>query len=196
MPFRNLMMGQLHASARPCLISTVLGSCVAVCLWDAHAGVGGMNHYMLPQWDGRGLPSPRFGNIAIPALLRAVLEVGGRRNTLVAKMFGGGNVLGQGEMPAVLNVGHRNADYALAALEQEGIPVVAHRLKPMHGLKISFDTRSGDVLLRPLKRVATVNLRSSASIPSPGASHAGRTSRDRVPDGAQVPFEPASQRTP
>jgi len=196
MPFRNLMMGQLHASARPCLISTVLGSCVAVCLWDVNARMGGMNHFMLPQWDGRGLPSPRFGNIAIPALLRAVLEVGARRSTLVAKVFGGGNVLGQGEMPAVLNVGHRNADYALAALEQEGIPVVAHRLRPTHGLKISFDTRSGDVLLRPLKRVATVNFRSSASIPNPGASHAGRIGRDRALEGPRVLLEPASLRTP
>ncbi len=153
MRHRNLLMGELYASADPCTITTVLGSCVAVFLWDEDAGIGGVNHFMLPRWDGKGLPSPRFGNIAIPKLIEAVVSVGGRRNRLVAKVFGGGNVLGQGEPPALFNVGSRNADYALQALALEEIEVVAKRLKPDHGTKLSFDSATGEVILKPLKRM-------------------------------------------
>lgn len=157
MRHHSLMMGQLYAANDPCTITTVLGSCVAVCLWDAQMGVGGMNHFMLPRWDGKGLPSPRFGNVAIPKLIEAVVAVGARRHRVVAKVFGGGNVLGQGEPPAGYNVGARNADYALQALALEEIPVVAQKLKPDHGTKISFDILSGDVLLRGLRRVSSLN---------------------------------------
>lgn len=150
----NLMMGQLYASSEPCLITTVLGSCVGVCLWDEELRIGGLNHFMLPRWDGKGLPSPRFGNIAIPKLIEAVVAAGGRRNKLVAKVFGGGNVLGQGEPPPRFNVGFRNADYALQALQLEEIRVVSQKLKPDHGIKIQFDTGSGEVVLRALRKMS------------------------------------------
>lgn len=153
MRYHSLMMGQLYATADACTISTVLGSCVAVCLWDKDMSIGGMNHFMLPRWDGKGLPSPRFGNIAIPKLIEAVVAAGGRRHRLIAKVFGGGNVLGQGEPPARYNVGHRNAEYALQALALEEIAVVAQKLKPDHGTKISFDVSNGDVILRALKKM-------------------------------------------
>ncbi|PRD65705.1 chemotaxis protein CheD [Malikia granosa] len=153
MRYHSLMMGQIYAAADPCTISTVLGSCVAVCLWDQGREVGGVNHFMLPRWDGNGLPSPRFGNIAIPKLIEAVVAAGGRRTHLVAKVFGGGNVLGQGEPPLRFNVGFRNADYALQALALEEIPVVAQRIKPDHGTKIAFETSSGEVILRVLRRM-------------------------------------------
>ena len=149
----SLMMGQIHVAAGSCTITTVLGSCVAVCLWDQGAAVGGMNHFMLPRWDGHGLPSPRFGNIAIPKLIEAMVAVGARRPHLVAKVFGGGNVLGQGELLPRFNVGVRNADYALQALELEQIPIVAYKLKPDHGTKIAFETASGEVILRAVRRV-------------------------------------------
>jgi chemotaxis protein CheD len=149
----SLMMGQLHASKEPCVITTVLGSCIAVCLLDKEMGVGGLNHFMLPRWDGKGLPSPRFGNIAIPKLIEAVVAVGGRRTHLVAKVFGGGNVLGQGDTATVLNVGFRNADYALQALALEEIPVIAQKIKPDQGTKISLDTATGEVILRMLRRM-------------------------------------------
>jgi chemotaxis protein CheD len=151
MEHHNLLMGQLYASARRCSISTVLGSCIAICLWDTQKGLGGMNHFMLPQWDGRAPRSPRFGDVAIEALIDAVIEVGGRRSAFVAKVFGGGNVLGQGEPPAQFNIGARNTAFALHALEQADIPVVAAHLRPSRGLKIMFDTACGEVLLRSLK---------------------------------------------
>ncbi len=153
MRHHSLMMGQLYASVGPCTITTVLGSCVAVCLWDQGSAVGGVNHFMLPRWDGNGLPSPRYGNIAIPKLIEAVVAAGGRRSRLVAKVFGGGNVLGQGEPPARSTVGFPNADYALQPLALEEIPVVAQRLKPDHGTKIAFETGSGEVILRVLRKI-------------------------------------------
>lgn len=149
----NLMMGQLYASSDHCVISTVLGSCIAVCLWDQERQIGGMNHFMLPRWDGKGLPSPRFGNVAIPKLVEAVVAAGGRRHKLVAKVFGGGNVLGQGEPPPRFNVGFRNAEYALQALALEEIEVVAKKLKPDHGLKVAFDTHTGEVTVRALRKM-------------------------------------------
>ena len=155
MRHHNLMMGQLYATNDPCIISTTLGSCVAVCLWDAEMGIGGMNHYMLPRWDGKGLPSPRFGNIAIQKLIEAFVAAGGSRQHVVAKVFGGGNVLGQGEPPTQYNIGFRNADYALQALALEEIPVIAQKLKPNYGTKISFDITSGEVILRALRRINT-----------------------------------------
>ena len=56
--------GQLVVSAAPCSVSTILGSCVAVCVWDEETGIGGMNHFLLPNFAGRGLSSARFGNVA------------------------------------------------------------------------------------------------------------------------------------
>ncbi len=87
-----LHAGQIVASAVPAAITTIVGSCVAVCLFDPVAGVGGMNHYLLPlpvqrEW------SPRFGNVAIAELLRAVLDRGARRDRIQAKVFGGACVI-------------------------------------------------------------------------------------------------------
>ena len=62
-------VGQIHVDTSPSAISTVLGSCVAVCLYDTKLGMGGMNHYLLPFWNGNGLQSPKFGNISIPKLI-------------------------------------------------------------------------------------------------------------------------------
>ena len=64
-----LAQSQIFSDTRPHRLSTVLGSCVAVCLWDQRLKFGGMNHYMLPMWNGAGLASPKYGNIAIPKLI-------------------------------------------------------------------------------------------------------------------------------
>jgi len=71
-----LLPSALYVSKEPCLINTVLGSCVAVCFWDPVLRIGGMNHFMMPLWNGQGLASPRFGNIAVPRLLEAMLQYG------------------------------------------------------------------------------------------------------------------------
>ena len=91
-----LHAGDLVIANRPTAIVTILGSCVAVCLWDATARVGGVNHYLLPFHVERE-KSPRFGSIAIPRLLEEVVAAGADPNRLQAKVFGGASVIGESQ---------------------------------------------------------------------------------------------------
>src|SRR5512133_3111807 len=83
----------LFASREPHIINTILGSCVAVCMWDNVLGYGGINHYMLPLWNGKGLASPKYGNIAIRKLYEKMIDLGCSSMNLNAKVFGGADVL-------------------------------------------------------------------------------------------------------
>src|SRR5262245_44710338 len=94
-PEVTLYIGDLRASAEPLLIKTLLGSCIAVTLWDPDTGAGGMNHFMLPRaFTGPGPDSSRFGVHAMDLLIGGVMKAGGDRRRFVAKVFGGGHVLG------------------------------------------------------------------------------------------------------
>ena len=74
----------MFASAQPAEVTTILGSCVAVCFWDRYLGIGGINHYMLPTWNGMELASPKYGNIAIERLLERMEQLGAQKKNLVA----------------------------------------------------------------------------------------------------------------
>jgi len=130
------------------LVSTILGSCVAVCLWDQVLQCGGMNHYMLPLWNGDGLATPKYGNVAIEKLLRRMLDLGCMKKNLVAKLFGGANVLNVG--PGLFPVGERNCMVAEQLLSEHGIKIVASSLGGIRGLKIIFNTKQGSVLVAKL----------------------------------------------
>lgn len=127
-------------------VRTVLGSCVAVCLWDRETRAGGMNHYLLPFWNGEGLPSPRYGNVATPRLVERMLQLGCRRERLVAKVFGGAAVLDVSV--GLFPIGERNAALALDLLAAEGIPVVAQDLGGEWTRTLLFSPENGEVLLR------------------------------------------------
>lgn len=127
-------------------ISTVLGSCVSVCLWDTRRKLGGMNHYMLPLWNGEGLPTPKYGNIAIDRLVEKVLLAGARREDLVAKVFGGARVLGSHS--DTFNIGAQNSQVARELLEKAGVPILASDLEGTCGLRVLFHTGTGVVLVR------------------------------------------------
>ena len=88
-----LYPSSLFASNEPHIVSTILGSCVAVCLFDATTKIGGINHYMLPFWNGQGLASPKYGNIAIERLLEKMIALGCKKSNIRAKVFGGGRLL-------------------------------------------------------------------------------------------------------
>jgi len=79
-----LIAGSLFAHKERHMVTTVLGSCVSVCLWDCVRKRGGINHYMLPFWNGEGLASPKYGNIAIAKLIEKMLEFGSDRRNLRA----------------------------------------------------------------------------------------------------------------
>lgn len=140
-----LFPGTIFAEPLEYLISTVLGSCVAVCLWDKVARRGGMNHIMLPLWNGEGLATPRYGNIAMERLFEKVLSIGCRREHMIAKVFGGANVTGTGlEM---FSIGDRNITLVMQMLEEFRILVVAKDVGGRVGRKIVMNTETGVVLV-------------------------------------------------
>jgi len=141
-----LYPGAIFADPRPHLVTTVLGSCVAVCLWDPGRRLGGINHFLLPLWNGEGLPTPRYGNVAIDALLERLLALGTQRGAVQAKIFGGAAMW---ENPhGLLAVGERNIDLARRRLDELHIPVVASDLGGDMGRKLIFNSGDGSVLLR------------------------------------------------
>ncbi|MBF0141920.1 MAG: chemotaxis protein CheD [Magnetococcales bacterium] len=141
-----LLPGAIFAKNGRYVITTVLGSCIAVCLWDPVKRVGGMNHYKLPLWNGDGLPSPKFGNIAITKLLEALLDMGCLQSSLKAKVFGGAAVIKSAS--GILNVGERNIQAARDLLGAEGIPIIASDVGGEQSRKVIFDTYEGSILMR------------------------------------------------
>ncbi|MHB8058753.1 MAG: chemotaxis protein CheD [Desulfuromonadaceae bacterium] len=148
-----LFPGTIFADPLEYQISTVLGSCVAVCLWDHVVRRGGMNHMMLPFWNGEGLATPKYGNIAMEKLLSKVLSIGCHREHLVAKVFGGANVSGTGL--EVYMIGDRNITLALQMLEEFRIPVVAKDVGGRVGRKIVMNSETGVILVGKGKRAAS-----------------------------------------
>jgi chemotaxis receptor (MCP) glutamine deamidase CheD len=147
LPHHSIIVGQVFASHTPAVVSTVLGSCVAACLFDAEQAIGGMNHFMLPDAK-RETQSAAFGVHAMELLINKIMQLGGDRRRLQAKVFGGGNVLAlQG---AQLQVGQRNVEFVLTFLADEGIPVVSKRVGGSTGVKLCFQTDSGRALVKPL----------------------------------------------
>lgn len=148
----RLLPAEYRVTADPIAIVTLLGSCVAACLFDPALGVGGMNHFMLPDAHPSGTPnhadgSARYGAHAMELLINDLLKRGARRSRLQAKAFGGGNVLrGFTSDP----IGTRNARFVLDYLEAEGIPVLAHDLGDVHPRKVCFFPQTGRALVRHL----------------------------------------------
>ncbi len=145
-----LLPGNLFAHENEHTVITVLGSCISVCLWDSRRGIGGINHFMLPFWNGEGLASPRFGNIAIAKLIERMIELGADRNQLQAKVFGGGDMLKA--TSAFMNIGQRNIVLAEDMLREARIPIVSADTGGKHGRKLVFNTRTGLVLVKLLKK--------------------------------------------
>jgi len=140
-----LFPGTLFVQNREHLVTTVLGSCVAVCLWDASTGTGGINHYMLPLWNGEGLPTPKYGTIAIEKLLEKMFSLGCRQESLVAKVFGGANVMEN--MQGMYSIGDRNVQLARELLAEKGIPIAGADTGGRLGRKLIFNTHTGVVLV-------------------------------------------------
>jgi len=107
-----------------------------------------MNHYMLPYWDGKGLSSPKYGNIAIPKLAEKMIMAGSKKENLVAKVFGGAELLNTGN--SIFNIGQRNIGIAWEILEELKIPVISHHVGGASGRKINFDSGDGSVRMKIL----------------------------------------------
>jgi chemotaxis protein CheD len=147
----KLMPGEYYVTGSDMVLVTVLGSCVSACIRDTRTGVGGMNHFMLPEGgsaDGVANASARYGTYAMEVLINTILKQGARRGSLEAKVFGGGNVL---EGLTVANVGPRNAAFVRDFLKTEGIPVKAADLEDIYPRKVYFFPKTGRAMVRKLK---------------------------------------------
>lgn len=144
---RYLHAGEVAVAAQPTAVVTVLGSCVAVCLHDPRTGIGGVNHFLLPHHVERER-SARFGTVAVPELVAAVLRAGASRAGLVAKVFGGAGVLGGSSRGRRL--GEENAALALRLLDEAGIPVLDRDVGGVRGRKLVFLTDVGTAWVRHL----------------------------------------------
>jgi len=136
--------GNLEVSKRPSQLTTILGSCVAVCLWDNKLKFGGMNHFMLPLWNGEGLASPKYGNIAIDKLVKKMIWNGSSIENLEAKIFGGGNVLESGNN--LYNIGERNIEMALSKIAEYNIKVISSSTGGKRGRKILMNSSNFKIL--------------------------------------------------
>lgn len=140
-----LHAGQIFVSSEGHSVVIILGSCVAVCIWDPSQGIGGATHFMLPASDEKGVPSPRFGNVAISILLQKLLEAGAVRGQLRAKIFGGGCLFDSMREPNAnkVHLGTRNVDVALEMLAKAHIPVVSSEVGGDRGQRVVFCTDTG-----------------------------------------------------
>lgn len=152
LPQVRISIGEVRSSATPSVLKTLLGSCVAVCLYDPECGRGGINHISLPGNSSK--PDARFAVHAMELLINELMNLGCNRKRLVAKAFGGANILGCIRVP----VGSKNADFVTGFLAEEQIPLLAHRLGGVAALEVHFRTDTGYVLLRTLNRSQQVQV--------------------------------------
>lgn len=147
----KIQPGQYYAASGEGSISTVVGSCVSTCLWDPVRRIGGMNHFMLPGEPSQAASpwglSARFGVYAMEVLINEMLHLGAERSRLVAKVFGGAQVL-QGF--DTLDVGRMNSRFVLSFLQEEGIQLLAQDLLGVCPRKLHFFPDSGKVQLKKL----------------------------------------------
>ena len=144
----KILPGEYFVHAEDILIMTTLGSCIAACLWDREARIGGMNHFMLPEGDAG---SGRYGSFAMELLINEMLKRGATRSTLEAKVFGGGQVVdGMNSM----NIGERNTAFVTEYLKTERIPIVSKDVLDVYPRKVCFLPASGKAMV---KRLASAN---------------------------------------
>jgi chemotaxis protein CheD len=138
--------GRIFVSPEPSTVRMVLGSCVAVCLWDAQQGTGGANHFLLPY---QGADTPEFGDVAFRRLVEQLLALGCSKANVMAKLFGGSCVL-EGLAGKETHVGTRNVALARTLLGDAGIPIVAQDVGGTRGRRVIFQTDDGSAWVRRL----------------------------------------------
>ncbi|NWF72650.1 MAG: chemoreceptor glutamine deamidase CheD [Nitrospirae bacterium] len=148
----SILPGEFFVSRDPMIVYTVLGSCISACIRDPVAGVGGMNHFMLPEpkekaWDSWG-ESTRYGSYAMESLINEILKQGGLKGRLELKLFGAGKIY-DGQM----DVGARNSEWVLNYVKTEGLSMIGRDLGDVYPRKIYYFTESGRVLMKKIERL-------------------------------------------
>lgn len=153
----TILPGEFFVSREPMIVYTVLGSCISACIRDPAIGVGGMNHFMLPEpkdgsRDSWG-ESTRYGSYAMESLINEILKRGGLKSRLEIKLFGAGKIY-EGN----IDVGARNAEWVLAYLKTEGLAPVKTDLGDVFPRKIYYFTDSGRVLMKKIERIKNLTI--------------------------------------
>ncbi len=153
--------GYVYMSRTPTLISTVLGSCVSVCLWDKKREYGGMNHFLYPSAKSPLEATTRFGNVATVVLIRLLIEEGSEKEDIEAQIFGGASE--PDSAPELQDVSRKNIDVARNILAKNGIPIVSEDVGGGKGRKLIFNSHSNEVVV-----IRTEKLRESDWYPYEG----------------------------
>lgn len=161
LPAAKILPGEFYVSRNGEMIVTVLGSCVSACIRDRQLGIGGMNHFMLPQkgthstevWGAAVSSASRYGNWAMEFLINEILKLGGTRRNLEIKIFGGGNVLN-----GVSDVGERNISFVRQYLFDENFTIAAEDLGGIYPRKVLFFPDTGAVKVRKLRDISNDTL--------------------------------------
>ncbi|MCD2512765.1 chemoreceptor glutamine deamidase CheD [Comamonas endophytica] len=142
----KVLPGEYFVANESLAIVTVLGSCIAACLWDNRMQVGGMNHFMLPDTESSDT-SGRYGSYAMELLINEMLKLGARRETMQAKIFGGGQVM---HNFTTMNVGERNTDFVKKYLQTERIPLVSEDVLDIYPRKVVYFPATGKAMVKRL----------------------------------------------
>ncbi len=147
----KILPGQYYVTRNDEMITTVLGSCISVCIRDGKSGLGGMNHFMLPQAGGEASSdslsdAARYGNYAMELLINDIIKHGGERRRFEVKVFGGGRILAQ-----MTDIGQRNIAFTRQYLATEGLRVVAVDVGDVYPRKVQFFPASGIARVKKLR---------------------------------------------
>jgi len=149
--------GEYYVSVHGEMIATVLGSCVSACIRDPVSGIGGMNHFMLPEdsghrsgaWKDTPVSSEtRYGNVAMERLINVIIANGGERRNLEIKVFGGGRVLNLNT-----DIGGHNVEFVKQYLAKEGFNITTEDVGGVYPRKIQYFPLSGRVRMKKLYRL-------------------------------------------
>ncbi len=152
----TIYIGEVLATSEPTIIKTLLGSCVAVCLWDPTTRVGGMNHFLLPRaLNGAGDDPARFGVHAMDLLICEMLKIGADRRRLRAKIFGGAHVLSLPEDED--GVPSQNIAFAIDFVRQDGFKLTGEDLGGYQPRRVHFQTDSGRAFVQRIASAASLS---------------------------------------
>ena len=151
----KILPGEYYVTTENEMVTTVLGSCISACIRDVVSGVGGMNHFMLPETTkhrlNEGVESvvgnaTRYGNYAMEHLINMILANGGKRKNLEVKVFGGGKII-----PTLGDIGLKNINFVLDYIDTEALKLVSQDLGDIYPRKIIYFPQSGKVRMKKIK---------------------------------------------
>lgn len=151
----KILPGEYYVTVENELITTVLGSCISACVRDKELGIGGMNHFMLPETTAEKMKqgsdalignATRYGNYAMEHLINTILSNGGKRKNLEVKVFGGGKII-----PTLSDVGEKNVQFVLDYIDQEGLNLISKDLGDIYPRKVIYFPKTGKVGMKKIQ---------------------------------------------